>query len=252
MHYAAWGGDIDAIRALKGAGEDVSLEDEFGRTPAHYAACGGHLSAIQELKKEGADIFARDWRGMTPVLFAAGFGKLDVVKWLVEKDKSCVVSIFFEAGRNKRTDIMKWLIETELVDVNVKMKYDYTPLHLAARTGDLDLVQLLLEREARVEEKADMGYTALLFAAENGHLDVIKELVAANADVNAKLEQGSTILHRAAAGGDLHVVRWLVEVLKVDVNVKYGDGVTASELANFFGNLDVFDYLHHRAMSASG
>lgn len=46
MHYTALGGYLDAIRALKEAGEDVSAVDAHGRLPVHYAAGCGHVEII--------------------------------------------------------------------------------------------------------------------------------------------------------------------------------------------------------------
>ena len=64
-------GHVDAIRALKEAGADVSAKDEHGWTPMHWAAGNGHVDAIKALKEAGADVSAKANDGRTPMHWAA-------------------------------------------------------------------------------------------------------------------------------------------------------------------------------------
>ena len=71
MHWAAANGHVDAIKALKEAGADVSAQNNDGRTPMHLAAKNGHVDAIKALKEAGADVSAQDNDGWTPMHLAA-------------------------------------------------------------------------------------------------------------------------------------------------------------------------------------
>merc|ERR1719458_1724499 len=67
-----------------------------------------------------------------------------------------------------------------------------TSLHLAALQGGLEVVRTLLKSGANVHAKAaDSLYraTPLYLAAQNGHKRVVEELVKAGADVNYRLWQ---------------------------------------------------------------
>ncbi|KAJ8421378.1 hypothetical protein Cgig2_028736 [Carnegiea gigantea] len=75
----------------------------------------------------------------------------------------------------------------------------------------------------------------ILNAAYNGNLNVLKELVAefghgreeqAKGLMGVKDPKGRTALHCAAGRGKTHVCKYLVEQLKIDVNVKDDEGYT--------------------------
>ena len=65
-----------------------------------------------------------------------------------------------------------------------------TPLHKAAKDGDVSEVKELLAKGAEVNAKGKDGETPLHWAALLGHLDVVKELLAKGAEVNAKNKYG--------------------------------------------------------------
>ncbi len=105
-----------------------------------------------------------------------------------------------------------------------------TPLHVAARNGQLERVQELVELglrrcdEARlpylerqecyksgtVDNLGDSGWAPLHEAAKAGWVDVIHYLLEKNADVNVRSALGSTPLHWAAAGGHAEAARALL------------------------------------------
>ena len=60
-------------------------------------------------------------------------------------------------------------------------------LHLAACTGNLALVTLLLDHQASVDMPDMMGRSALHLAALQGHLDITTLLMARGADINGTL-----------------------------------------------------------------
>ncbi len=60
-----------------------------------------------------------------------------------------------------------------------------------------DIVAILLERGADINEAGSDGKTALIRAAWYGHTDVVKILLEKGADVNAKDKKGKTALNYA-------------------------------------------------------
>ena len=58
-------------------------------------------------------------------------------------------------------------------------------LHVAARSGDVRTVELLIKSGQNIDEKGDMGYTALHYAYAHNRRDVIDLLInyGANKDV---------------------------------------------------------------------
>lgn len=61
-----------------------------------------------------------------------------------------------------------------------------TPLMMASREGDLELVRALIDSGAGVDEKSDYGYTPLVFACWKGHLDIAQLLIGAGAEVSVQ------------------------------------------------------------------
>jgi ankyrin repeat protein len=78
------------------------------------------------------------------------------------------------------------------------------PLSHAARSGNLQMVDLLLARGAPIDARNLSGATALYFAAEGNHTAVVQRLIERGADVNLPGRGGvSPIAAAAYAGNDI-------------------------------------------------
>ncbi len=87
-----------------------------------------------------------------------------------------------------------------------------TALHLAAATGQLGSVELLLaEGVLDVDAQAGAGETALLIASTRGHRTVVAELLRARARSDLADRRGSTPLHGAAQNNHLETATLLLE-----------------------------------------
>lgn len=81
-----------------------------------------------------------------------------------------------------------------------------TPLHKAARYGELEAIRLLVERGADVAAREKVGGTPLHLAAVFGHARAVTRLVELGADMEAKDDSGCTPLAMAVMGGYEDVV----------------------------------------------
>ena len=90
-------------------------------------------------------------------------------------------------------------------DVNREVNGEY-PIHAAAKARNNQLVKLLVENGANVNQAFPQsgslqGYTALHFAARNGDIDLVELLHKLGADLNRAANDGWRPIHAAAFGG---------------------------------------------------
>jgi ankyrin repeat protein len=104
-------------------------------------------------------------------------------------------------------------------DVNERSADGSTALHWAAHQGDLELVDLLLERGADPNILNDYGVTAIAAAAVEGDYGIIKSLVEARANVEAPNAEGQTVLMVVARTGRVDTAELLL-AHGADVNAK--------------------------------
>lgn len=144
------------------------------------------------------------------MVVAAGVGRLDLVKRLAEgATNQQLEKALVMAGRYGRVEVVRYLLDT---GVHVAAFDEMTALHWAAGGGHLDVVELLLERGAPLEEKNVYGGTVLdstlWFAfnvspaefARNDYPTVIDTLIAAGArtDVYPEMQKHIDDVHRRA------------------------------------------------------
>jgi len=99
----------------------------------------------------------------------------------------------------------------EGADVDVRGRWNSTPLIMAAWDGHLDIVTYLTQQGADLDAQYDAGNSALIVAAWHGHLEVAQYLVGQGADIHVKNKGGHTALTWAAEHGHLEIVKLLVE-----------------------------------------
>ena len=96
-----------------------------------------------------------------------------------------------------------------------------TPLHWAAKTGDVHRLSSLLSGGADVNARDENGWTALHWAVQNGHRQVAQLLISGGAYVNAESKQGSTPLFLAMGEGNEDLLAMLI-ANGADVNALCG------------------------------
>jgi ankyrin repeat protein len=139
-----------------------------------------------------------------------------------------------DAVKNLRIDEVRTLIATGS-NLNEIDKLKRTPVHIAAWTGNVEILQLLIRSNAQLTDKAMDGFTPLHFAAQSSSSDAsvcVKILVKkCKSLLNQRITKGNkSALHLAAAKGNLSVIRQLIE-LGADVNDKTSSGQTVFDLA---------------------
>ncbi|KAM5351190.1 hypothetical protein ACJ41O_003913 [Fusarium nematophilum] len=132
------------------------------------------------------------------------------------------------ASRLRRKDVVQHLLhqgvhvgaapaaqKTEIMAQVTEFVLPRTAFQAAVESGDVDIMELLLEAGADVNAPPadDSGATALQIAAATGQIGIARRLIALGADVDADgaRAHGRTALEAAAEHGRLDMVHFLVE-----------------------------------------
>ena len=109
-----------------------------------------------------------------------------------------------------------------------KLRYQRNELAQAAKIGDADTIELLIEAGTDLNILGPEGKSALHFAAWNDHASIIKIIIeqGANVDVNVKDSDGKAALHLAASQGHISVVQTLLDA-KAVLDIRAGTTGTA-------------------------
>jgi ankyrin repeat protein len=85
-----------------------------------------------------------------------------------------------------------------------------TGLHVAASTGNLQIIAILYKAAANINQKDNVGSTPLEYAAEHDQLEALTLLLDMKARVDDENKNGMTALMFAAKTGDVDAIRVLL------------------------------------------
>lgn len=91
-------------------------------------------------------------------------------------------------------------------DLNQKGAVDDTLLHLVARTGAVEDIEILVSAGANINVEGDLGNTPLHQAAMMGKLDAVKTLLKLGADPQVKNEFNESVIEVARLGGYTEII----------------------------------------------
>jgi ankyrin repeat protein len=113
---------------------------------------------------------------------------------------------------DKEAEVRSMLSGPLLAELERVSENGFTPLYFACMKGcSLKLIQLLLSRGAKVDQKGQDRETPLYIAVYNGHGDIADALLGAGANVNELNGfDGDTALHCASRQGNIELLSILV------------------------------------------
>ena len=147
----------------------------------HRSVDRGDLQGVRTEVAEGASLEATDYRGKTPLQLAAKQGHLEIVEYLVEAGAEIDVVSPVRTGEvtplryaigNKDYLMTRYLIEHG-ADVNRANTHGWTPIMTAARVGNKEIFELLLDSGAALDARTVDGKTPLRIASEYGWTDIV-------------------------------------------------------------------------------
>ena len=114
----------------------------------------------------------------------------------------------------------------------------WSPLHIAAAFGDLELCNYIVEKTEDINQKDIRSVTPLHLAAHKGHLGICKLIANSLVDKNLPDEFGMTPLHISATSDNFKLFQFFLDTAK-DKNPKTIHGITPLHIAAKNGKTDV-------------
>lgn len=204
LHLAVEEHRRDCARLLLANGARTDIRNNReGDTPLHIAAATGDENMIKLLLQKGANKDVRNTLNKTAYDVAAENGHTHIFDALRLGDNLCV------AARKGEVRMIQKLLESG-ASINGRDQHGWTALHRASFKGRIDAVRALLEKGIDVDAKDEDGYNALHCAVESGHADVTEVLVKKGADVEARTSKGVSALQIAESLHYVGIARVLI------------------------------------------
>ncbi|XP_040165454.1 uncharacterized protein LOC120901510 [Anopheles arabiensis] len=285
LHIAVQQRHTAMVALLLERGVDASPADDTGRTAYEWAVQGNSLRIAKvfakhqrTLRSSGAIAshpltIAIEQRNVRMLKFLLRNGcsftseslclikavytrSLELVRYIVELCKPALqyrdpydstplhVAIAIECN-----EIAAYLIESG-ADINAISKFGDTPLHVAARHGNIVAARMLILKYAAVDERNASGLTALMQAMYSRQLDIMKLLIGAGANIDllklhlAEIEQLAKLPTIHMFVDHYGLLEFMILQLQYDPNVR--DGRNQQSLlhkACYANNLQIVQFL---------
>lgn len=175
LHFATWYDKYKAGKLLIDLKADIECKDGSGRTPLHCAAQKNNVKFIELLINSGASINSRNHNNSLPIHVAA---------------------------YNTAIDTVEYLLQQPGMHLEVKGFEGQTLLGRACVFSNCEMINFLLQRNANIDAKDDLGRTPLRLALENKRDDVASLLLSKGANIHI-LDNDSRVMVQFAYGSTL-------------------------------------------------
>ncbi|KAK7095495.1 uncharacterized protein [Littorina saxatilis] len=193
-------------------------KDQHGNTLLHIAVESGVQEAVNLVLKSGALLKVRNKGRLTPCDVAEM--RCQKRLFFMKVDNKPAPGALHRACLDGEVETVKRLLCEGCSKQDKDAENKDTPLHVASRSGQTQIVSLLLDIGADTHAKNGFKATPLHSACHGGHLNIVKLLVGRGADVNIK----------ALCRTPLHLASWKGHDDIVDFLIKHGGDVNTRGL----------------------
>ena len=265
LRFANENGDFEAVDLLLKHHANPNIQDMYGSTELHSAVLD-----LSERKDEcgfpSTEMTGtvEDYIKIIQLLIGQSSIVIDAVNYVSATSLMCAslcgcTEVLLEAGANPNIQI-----KTSITMKNTMS--GLTALMYASCNGHSEVVQLLLNAEAKSDLQTDSGETALYLAVIQVYPDIVQLLLEYGADPNISNRHGATAIHAAVAsislatGGDIvgnaltilscgtcehrfKIMKLLIGQPNVKINETILGGVTILMVASALGNAQTVELL---------
>lgn len=165
---------------------------------------------------------ACDRQKMQPLHGACFYGSVDTARLLIKHDADILavdesgLIPFGHACRNSHYNILRMFFENFSNHPNADEiitaadNEHNTLLHLAVASANIEIVDLLLSKNAQPSAKRTDGQTPVHLCAKHDSTEILERLINARGDINDTDDGHETILHKAAAQNKADILRYVL------------------------------------------
>lgn len=258
LHWAANKGNLEIVNFLIAKGADINYEDSIGASALVFAASSGqkNTEVYEAFFKAGLDPKKKYKEGMTLLLMAIPYDKdLSLVEYFSSKGLSIKdVDSYGNTAFNLATKTGDLKLLNKIIEKGVK--YTDGALIFAAQgnrreTTSLEVYQYLIEQlKLKPTVVSNDGESVLHFlVTKPKQTEIINYLISKGADVNKADKNGNTVLMKAATAKDTEALELLINSVKnsTAVNTK---GESALAMAVQFGTPKAVELLLKKGLDA--
>lgn len=274
LHMAIENKNLKMVELFIANDFDLTFKNEMGITPFHWAVRKGDLNIISKIYYTNKNLAkALDINGSSPLHWAVDYNHYNVVEFLlknkvspdVKDDASSILSLFkyqntdedFEIFQNETKagftplhyavfygyeNIVKLLLEYNANINDDENILRIAPIHLAVTQQNFSLIELLVKHKANINLVNCFDYSVLHMAIILNNISLAQKLLDYGADININPQFKDTPLHLAVFLNNLKMVKFLCDQ-GADVNLKNEDGFTPIHIAFTQNNIEILDIL---------
>eukprot|EP00043_Microstomoeca_roanoka_P012238 m.117643 g.117643 ORF g.117643 m.117643 type:complete len:1268 (+) comp15434_c3_seq3:95-3898(+) len=196
--------------------DEEDTEDHDNLTALHSSRKGNKpLSRTNSMHASYENLLDDEKQRYLDLVFEAiEEGEVDLVKYRLNLDPDAPNPYFQDRCHPlcqcERCSRMVRASPVVSLNINSQNTNGFTPLLVAVRYGQVEVVRMLLAHGADVSRAVKQGLCSLHFACQYDHREIVKLLLAANVDVDSRDKYGTTPLHLAASNGHTECARLLL------------------------------------------
>ena len=221
LHIAALGGHHGIMKILieNGANLNAKLGYSFVAeifeaytgcvTPLHCAITSGNCAAVELLLKNGVDP-NEIVKNINPLCIASDIGSVEIFEKMIDYGAEIIPEKLLFTNGDEEGKILKHVLATDQINVNIKNTYGATPLHFAVQNNQFERAKLLIKHGADINARTDFNTSVLDTAILENNLPMVELLLSNKVDAHSPGKYGTPI-QTSLERGQLEMAQFIMQ-----------------------------------------